>query len=312
MSKFCNNCGKQLDDAVRFCDGCGAPQDAVPQTVAPEQPVVVEQPQYQPPQVQQSPYYQPPQQYATPQQPQYAAPQQPQYAAPQQPQYPVPQQPRRQAPAGGKPSFDFNKLLNEVKTVCNGLINRCKVDKKFMYTCIGIAGGALLAIILLIVLLSGGGMTQPIDTLIDVTFEGKVSKIKNLAPAEYWDYLEEEYDVEIDEIIEEAEDEFDDMMDELEDQYGKNIRVTYKVVDKKKLSDKKLEGIAEALADEYGLDEDKFTEAYDLEVEMTIKGSEDDDEDESEITVIKYKGKWYAITWYKSGSNYSASFITDF
>ena len=285
MSKFCNNCGKPLDDAMRFCDGCGAPQEAAPQPVAPQQP------QYQPPQAQQSVYYQPPQ-----------------AVAPQQPQYPVPQ---RQAPAKNS-SFDFNKLLGEVKTVCKGLINRCKVDKKFMYTCIGIAGGALLAIILLIVLLSGGGYTQPIDTLINVTFKGKVSQIKNLAPAEYWEYLEEEYDIEIDDIIDEAEDSFDDMMDYFEDEYGKNIRVTYKVVDKKKLSDKKIEGIAEALADKYDLDEDKFTDGYELEVEMTIKGSEDDDTDETEITVIKYKGKWYAITWSKSGSNYRADFLTDF
>ena len=28
MAKFCPSCGKSLDDAVQFCDGCGAPQNA--------------------------------------------------------------------------------------------------------------------------------------------------------------------------------------------------------------------------------------------------------------------------------------------
>ena len=296
MSKFCKNCGKQLDDAMRFCDGCGAPQPAAPQ-----------QPQYQAPQ---QPQYQAPQQPLY-QQPQYQAPQQPQYQAPQ-PQY---QAPVAAAPkAAKKPGFDFNKLIDEVKTFANGLVNRCKADKKFLYQCIGIGAAVVVVLVVLLALVFGGngGMTKPIDNMIAVTFKGKVEKIKDMAPAEYWEWYEDEYDMDIDDIIEEAEDEFDDMMDYYEEEYGDNVRVSYKVKDKKKLSDKKLEGIAEALADRYDLDEDKFTEAYELEIEMTIKGSEDDDEDDAEFSVIKYKGKWYGITWYKSGSDYSASFMTGF
>lgn len=294
MSKFCQNCGKTLDDAMRFCDGCGAPQ-AAPQP-APQQPV-----------------YQAPQQpvYQAPQQPVYQAPQQPVYQAPvQQPQYqPAPKAPK--APKAPGKGFDFNKVIDEVKTFANGLVNRCKADKKFMYQCIGIAAAALVVLIVLLALVFGGngGMTKPIDNLIAITFKGKFEKIKDMAPAEYWEYMEEEYDLDIDDLIEEAEENADDMMDYYEDEYGDNIRVSYKVTDKKKLSDKKLEGIAEALADDYDLDEDKFTEAWELDVEMTIKGSEDDDEQENEMTVIKYKGKWYAITWYKSGDEYRASFM---
>ena len=261
MSKFCQNCGKELADADRFCDGCGAVQEAAPQPVQQE-------------------------------------------AAPQQP----------------KASFDFNKvvaqakpIVDKVKAFAIGVIERCKADKKYMYTCAGIAGGVVVALVLLIVLLTaGGGYTKPIDTLIDVTFKGKVEKITELAPQEYWDYLEEEYEVDIDDIIDQAEDSFDDMMDYYEEEYGDNIRVSYKVEDKKELSSRKLKGIAEALADAYDMDEDDFTAAYELDVEMTIKGSESDDDSDAEITVIKYKGKWYAISWYKSGDEYRASFMTDF
>lgn len=251
MSKFCQNCGKALDDAVRFCDGCGAPQQA---------------------------------------------------AAPQA------------APAAPKQESDLKKTLDkvvaEVKTFANGFVNRCKADKKFLYTCIGAVAGVIVVIVLLSLLLGGGGMTKPIDTMIAIGYKGQVEKIKDLAPAEYWEYMEDEYGMDVDEVIEEAEEALEDTLESLEDEYGENVRVSYKVTKKKKLSDKKLEGIAEALADTYDLDEDKFTEAYELDVEMTIKGSEDDDENEDELTVIKYKGKWYIINWYKSGDGYRANFMT--
>lgn len=101
-------------------------------------------------------------------------------------------------------------------------------------------------------------------------------------------------------------------MEALEKEYGHNIRVTYKVEKKKELSEKRVEGITEALAEEYDLDEGKFGTAYELDLEMTIEGSEDGETDDSEITVIKYDGKWYMITWYKYDGEYRASFMTDF
>lgn len=269
MSKFCQNCGKALGDADRFCDGCGASQDVTP---AP-QPVQPEAAQ------------------------------------------PVPQAaPVATAPKAPKVSFDLNKIIDQVKTFANGVVERCKADKNYMYKCLGIAAAVVVVLVLLLAFVFGGNgnLTKPIDTLLDVSFKGKVEKIKDLAPEEYWEYLEDEYDVDIDDMIDDAEDSFDDMMDYYEEEYGDNVRVSYKVEDKKKLSDKKVEGIAEALADEYDLDEDKFGDAYELDVEMTIKGDDDDDDNDAEITVIKYDGKWYAISWSKYDGEYSASFMTDF
>lgn len=268
MSKICQTCGKTLDDTMRFCDGCGTPQQAAPQ------------------------------------QSQYESSQPTQYEASQQ----VPA-----AAAPNKTGFDFHRIVERVKLFASNLVSRCKADKAFMYKCIGITAAAVVVVIVLLSLIfGGGGYTAPIDALIDVTFEGKAKKIKDLAPADYWEWYEEEYDEDIDEIIDEAEDDFDSMLDYLEEMYGDNIRVSYKVKDKKALSDRRLEGIAESLADKYDLDEDKFTAGYELELEMTIKGSEGKDEDETEVTVIKYKGKWYAVSWYKSSGDYYASFLTGF
>lgn len=47
---FCKNCGKQLDDTIRFCDGCGEPTaDAQSQTPPPQQGQQYTAPQYQQP-----------------------------------------------------------------------------------------------------------------------------------------------------------------------------------------------------------------------------------------------------------------------
>lgn len=242
MSKFCPNCGKALDDAVQFCDGCGAQQ-----------------------------------------------------AVPQQP---------------AKKSFDINKTVNEVKMVGNGIINRCKVDKPFMYKTLGVVAAVVVVLIVIIALLAGGGYKGAINTYIDYALEGKYKKLEKLAPKDYWNYLEDEIDdFDMDDLLDEAEDFSEATVEYFEDEYGDNYKVSYKIEDKKKLSDKKLEGIAEAMADAYDLDEDKFTDGYELELEVTVKGSEDDDDDEMDLTVIKYKGKWYPISWGKYNGKYYASFM---
>ena len=73
---FCSNCGKPVDDTIRFCPSCGAPQQPVSQ-----------QPYQQP--APQQPY----------QQPQQPAPQQP-YQQPQQPTYQQPAYQQPVAPSG--------------------------------------------------------------------------------------------------------------------------------------------------------------------------------------------------------------------
>ena len=319
MSKFCQKCGRPMADDMRFCEACGAPapvaapQQPAYQQPAPQQPVY-QQPVYQQPAPQQPVYQQP-----APQQPVYRqpAPQQPVYQqpAPQQPVYqqPAPQAGYRTAPvaAPAKPqsSFDLNKVFDQVKTFANGVVNRCKTDKKFLITCCGIAAAVVLVIILAIVLLGKPAYQKPIDTYISVMFKGKASKIKSLAPDAYWEYMEDEEDLDVDEFIEDYEDEWDDFIDEMEDEYGDNIRVTYKVEKVKDLSDKKVEKIAEALDEQYDIDEKSVKAAKRLDLEMTIKGSEDDDDNDAEFTVVKIGSKWYMINYYESGDEYRVYFL---
>ena len=170
MSKFCHNCGKSLNDSDRFCDGCGAAQEVIPASQTMET-------------------------------------QAPVAATPKAPNFNV----NKIVDKAKELLAKAKELLLKAKPIAERVIDRCKNDKKYMYTCAGIAGGVLVVLVLLIVLLSSGsGYTKPIDTLIDATFKGKFEKITELAPEEYWEYLEEKYGVDIDDIIDEAEEGLDE------------------------------------------------------------------------------------------------------
>lgn len=224
----------------------------------------------------------------------------PQQEAPQQetPQQETPQQETPEnnyyAPAPEVKKFDFKALLK----------------KKAL---LGAIAGALVVVILLAIFIPMifKGYKKAIDNYIDVSINGKVNKIEKLAPKEYWEYLEDEEEVDIDELIDELEEEWEDQEEYIEEQYGKRIKATYKVTKKKEVSKKVLKGIAEAIEDEYDIDSKKVKKVYDLKVKVTIKGSEDEDTNSAKLSVAKIGGSWYVINYYESGDEYNVSFAAD-
>jgi len=176
------------------------------------------------------------------------------------------------------------------------------------------AGGFLLLVIAIVLafVLSGGGYKKPIDNLIAVTFKGKADKIETLAPDEYWDYYEEEYGVDIRDIIDEYEDEYENELDDLVDLLGEDISVDYEIEDKVKLSNTKVSKIADYLSDKYSIRSNKVKKAYKLEVELTIEGDEDEKTTDMDIYVVQIAGKWYPIEYSSYGGEVKVNFITEF
>ena len=162
---------------------------------------------------------------------------------------------------------------------------------------LAILGGAVAVLIAVIILLANlltPGWQRAVENYVDVSFKGKANKIEKLAPKEYWEYLEDEdEDFDLKDAIEEYEDEYEDMMDDLEDEYGKNIKVKCKIEDKDKLSGKEISKIAEALKEKYDIKKKSVKKGYEVDVELTIKGSDDKDDDDATLTVVKIGGKWY-------------------
>ena len=180
-------------------------------------------------------------------------------------------------------------------------------NKKKMITLIA-AGAALVVAIVLLIVSFSGGYKDSVKNL-EAVMNGKANKIESLAPKAYWDYLEDEEDVDLKDLKEDFEDNYEDLKDELEDKYGKNAKIKMKVTDHKKLKSKKLSAIAESIEETYDIDENKVKAAYELEVEMTVKGKEDEDNEEMELVAVKISGKWYPVMVIEYGDEISVAFM---
>ena len=204
------------------------------------------------------------------------------------------------------PQGETSKNLQNFELLCRTLLQHGFTRTDCV---VAVGGGALIVVV--IILLAGNQYTTALDNYIAVNFRGDASKIELLAPKEYWDYVEEEYDRTVEDMKDSLEENWDDVKDALEDQYGKNVKVTYKVTKEREISDKKLEKIAEALEETYGIDEKSVKAGYKIEAELTISGSEDDDDDEGTFNIIKIGNRWYMINYYESGDELKVYFNVD-
>ena len=172
-----------------------------------------------------------------------------------------------------------------------------------------IIGGAAAAVILIVIIVSvalgGNGYKKAIDNYFDVMFKGKADKIEKLCPSEYWDWYEEEYDKDLADIKDDYKDNWDDLLEDFEDEFGKNFKATYKVTDKKELSDKKLKTIQDNLKESYDIAKKSVKKAYKLDLDVELKGKDDEDSEEITVYAVKIGGSWYIC-------NENGSFMSSF
>ena len=160
----------------------------------------------------------------------------------------------------------------------------------------------LLALVMVLSLTAcgaNGSHKSVVKTLFASIEKGDAEKMLSLFPEEVLEAMEENLGDE-DEVLEYFEDAMDSLMDEFEDMYGDDIKITYEIEDEDELDEDDIDEIID-FYEEY-LDADLDIEAaYELEVEATIEGEDDDDTDEMTIFVIKIDGKWYLDLYNTSG-----------
>ena len=79
----------------------------------------------------------------------------------------------------------------------------------------------------------------------------------------------------------------------MEYDYGTNLKFSYKVTEEEALSASELEDIRYNLEMDYNMDSSSVKKGYKLDVDVTIKGSEDSDTEEMELIAIQIGSKWY-------------------
>lgn len=141
-------------------------------------------------------------------------------------------------------------------------------------------------------------------TLMDAMYKGKAAKAADLAPADFWEYM----DLDENDVEEQLEERWEYMEERFKDEYGKDYKFTYKIKKATKVKSDKLTEIQEAIEERYEFSP-KVKAAYKLEIKATIKGSEDSDESEFTYTAIQIDGKWYIVNVYESGDSLRVSFL---
>ena len=124
---------------------------------------------------------------------------------------------------------------------------------------------------------------------------GKSSELKKSLPNAYWDDLEENADMSYDD----AKEQFEGMMDDMLDYYGDSYKAKLKILEKEKLDKDDLAELAEQICDQYDyIDEDDISEAYVLELELSMTSDVENDTDEETYMAIKLGDDWYLVDDY--------------
>ena len=256
MAKFCTKCGKAVEDNVAFCTGCGAPLSA---PAAPAAPAPVETP----------------------------AP------APAPVEAPAP----AAAPAAEAPAYTpAAEAAPATEGGNNQIVDWILKNKKIV---LGGVGGVALLIVLIVVLASllGGGYKKPIKTYF-AWMNGKSiseSKIKSMLPKEVIEYLDDEADMDLGDLAENLEDNQKDMVDMMEEEFGDDVKFSYKIEEADKMDKDDLADLKDSLKERYDIPKKDVKAAYEVEIEVTIKGDDDKDTDDGELTVVKIGSKWYLL-----------------
>ena len=127
-----------------------------------------------------------------------------------------------------------------------------------------------------------------VSTLYSNTDPSK-SAVKSLKPAKMWEEAGN-----FDDAYEEFLDERAYYIEMAAGEYGEDYKVTCEILSKEKMSAEELEEGREGFEEYYGLDGKKLTEAYNVEFEITFKGSEGEESIIQNAIAYKYDGAWYA------------------
>ena len=175
------------------------------------------------------------------------------------------------APVNNEPAFSMPAADNN---------SSGKKGKNIKWFIIGGGVLAVVVVLLAVVLLtmSGGGYKEPVKRFVAL-LEGDSSVLADMGPEEYWEYVEDETNMDIDEIVDFFDDDYEERLEEWEEEYGENIVISYEILDEKELSESKLDNIRDG-----------------LEVDMIIEGDDDDESEEMDMYVAKIDGEWYRVS----------------
>ena len=174
--------------------------------------------------------------------------------------------------------------------IMENVAGKLKISKDLLTKiCIGVV--AVIAVLCVLkVVGGGGGYVKPFKAYAKAISKNDAKKYTKTMSDDMLKYIEEKKGV--DDIEDYYSDSIDNTVDAYEKEYGDDIKVTYKLVDKIKLTKDELEDLNDAFDDDKDWDFGEIKKGYQLVFKVTVKG---DDEKTSYLRtaeVVKVKGKW--------------------
>ncbi len=202
-------------------------------------------------------------------------------------------------PGCGKPVAN-NPVVSPVATAYQqpaGYPVPAKTNNTAKY--IGIGAVVVVAIIVIVILFNlikgifGASYTKPIDNMFKGIEKQSWKTFSSALLPEEAEYIEDYMGYGYDNM----DDFLKEMYDGFEDEYGKNIKISYKITDTEKLDNGDMKDLEEDFDANYDEKID-IKEAYQLEVEATIRGNDDSSTDSSDMIVVKVGSNWYMYDFY--------------
>ena len=156
--------------------------------------------------------------------------------------------------------------------------------------------GVVLLVILIVYLIGGVGYKRTLNNYFKAHENNDADLMYNSVVAQYWiDYVEEGFGDPY--AMEYIQDSLEYRIDGWD--CGDNIKITYKIKDKRRATKEQLEDLEENIYDWYAYyvyDRDEFsiTDAYVLDIDFTVKGDEgtEDFSYPDGLLIIKENGRW--------------------
>jgi len=140
----------------------------------------------------------------------------------------------------------------------------------------------------------GDETTEPLDKIISGVLKKNAAVYKSAFPPDYIAEVEKAFRIVGNDIDQELENTFASAAEVLEANYGKKVKINYRQVSKTAMTTEDLtEKYWDLFINDYSIPVDRITEAYKESIEITIKGSENQETITAAFKFLRIDGKWY-------------------
>lgn len=168
---------------------------------------------------------------------------------------------------------------------------------------------AVLAAVLWMLFGGNNRYRAAIDLYFDVYVEADATHLEDIIPDTVWQQFADANNMTVEDAIAQMHqnNESGNTFGRPDSKYGANITVTYDILDVENADEDLFEQIRNYLSSTTDIDDDAITEIVHVKLEATLKGSDDEDTEEYELTLIQIDGRYYVyktITMFISVSNH--------